>query len=838
MEASPLSWEEEFFCHGGVDYHAFINCSFFSVYPIATFLLVFVLGAYRYGTVLRQRAVYQPLFESTNVTRLSTLSKAIYVLSALIVATYLIDSIILTCRALIEKYWTSTNYALYDVFFTVAWVINLSLMSFESKVNRTWSWIQYAFYWVVLAGNSVLLYSWLLNVTHDKTDQDMTIYDLLLFFTFIARYFLLLVATIAVSFHAFQDTVYDDVESGFTTNGSAYESLPNAAGDAQHAEGVSTWSDFFEKMRKLLPFLWPDKNRALQIMVFVCFLLMITGRIVNVLVPRQLKIITDELTSDDGHRPQFIWGSIALFVFFRFLQGGVGLIQSTQNYLWIRVGQYTTREISTSMFAHLHSLSLSFHINRKTGEVLRVMDRGTSSIVSLLNQILFQILPVIVDIVVAVIYFVIAFGWSFGSIVFVTMVSYIYVTISITEWRTKFRRRMIELDNDARAKAVDSLLNFETVKYYNAERFEIQRYDEAVAKYQEADYEVQLSLNVLNLSQNLIITLGLLVGTLLCAYRTAQGEFTVGHLVLFLTYISQLYTPLNFFGTYYRLIQSNFIDMEQMFDLFKQELNVKDAPDATELKVTEGTVTFENVCFSYDPRQQALNNVSFTIPQGKTVALVGPSGGGKSTILRLLFRFYDVESGRILIDGQDIRQVKQESLRRNVGVVPQDTVLFNDTIFYNIHYGNVNASENEVYKAAKAAQIHDRILTFPDGYETRVGERGLRLSGGEKQRVAIARTMLKDPQIILLDEATSALDTTTERQIQHALTYITKDRMTLVIAHRLSTIVNADLILAIKDGRIVESGTHRELIENVDGVYYEMWQKQLSEDQKIDASNN
>ncbi|CAG8586657.1 7270_t:CDS:10, partial [Funneliformis mosseae] len=541
-------------------------------------------------------------------------------------------------------------------------------------------------------------------------------------------------------------------------------------------------------------------------------------------------IITNELVGEDGNPPRFVWKSIAFFVFLRFLQGGVGLIQASQNYLWIPIGQYTTREISVKMFEHLHGLSLAYHINRKTGEVLRVMDRGTNSIISLLNQILFQIFPVIVDISVAVIYFVVEFGWIFGVIVFGTMASYILVTIWITEWRTQFRRDMIETDNDARSKAVDSLLNFETVKYYNAEQFEVKRYDDAIVKYQIADYKVSASLNMLNLSQNLVITVGLLAGCLLCAWKVTIGDFGVGDFILFITYINQLYGPLNWFGTYYRMIQQNFIDMEKMLSLFKEQQSVQDIPGAKDLKVTEGSVIFDNVDFSYDPRNSALKDISFEIPKGKTVALVGPSGGGKSTILRLLFRFYDVGSGKILIDGQDIRLVKQESLRRSIGVVPQDTVLFNETIYYNIHYGNVNASDEEVYKAAKAAQIHDRIINFPDGYETRVGERGLRLSGGEKQRVAIARTMLKDPPIILLDEATSALDTTTERQIQYALSNMTKDRTTLVIAHRLSTIINADLILCIKDGKVVEQGTHDELIRNEEGVYFEMWQKQLRDE--------
>ncbi|RIB18679.1 hypothetical protein C2G38_2085056 [Gigaspora rosea] len=816
------------------------------IYPSFLLLYIIIFGLYRYFTFLRNLPAYFLLDDNRQIRRrLTPLIRTIYGFSNIILLSYLADCAAVMIRALESKTWTSTVIIFYEVVCLIAWFLNMCLMALERQNFGKWSWVNYLFYWISLTGETLIFYLWFLEF-NAKSGQFATIYDLAFFCIFIIRYVALFVASMASLVRAFQITLdQEDAEQSLLENSSSYGTFPSGEGEnasqstQQNQPKKGGISDFYDKMLRLLPFLWPKKKPFLQFLVFICFGLLIIGRVVNVLVPKQLKVITDELT---GENVRFPWDAILIYAFLRFLQSGVGLIQAAQNYLWIPIGQYTTREISVQMFEHLHGLSLSYHINRKTGEVLRVMDRGTSSIISLLNQILFQIFPVIVDIVVAVAFFVIEFGWVFGLIVFITMFLYILATICITEWRTKFRREMIELDNDSRAKAVDSLLNFETVKYYNAERFEVQRYDDAIKKYQIADYKVSSSLNLLNLSQNLVITVGMLTGCLLCAYKVTEHIFTVGDFILFVTYISQLYSPLNFFGTYYRMIQQNFVDMEKMLDLFKEQQSVQDVPGAPDLKVTEGAVVFENVGFAYDPRNPALKNISFSIPKGKTVALVGPSGGGKSTILRLLFRFYDVGSGRILIDGQDIRLVKQESLRRNIGVVPQDTVLFNDTIFYNIHYGNIKASEDDVYKAAKAAQIHDRIKTFPDDYQTRVGERGLRLSGGEKQRVAIARTILKDPAIILLDEATSALDTTTERQIQHALANITKDRTTLVIAHRLSTIINADLILCIKDGQVAEQGTHDELIQNTEGVYYEMWQKQLRDEtdkiaEEIEVSN-
>lgn len=527
----------------------------------------------------------------------------------------------------------------------------------------------------------------------------------------------------------------------------------------------------------------------------------------------------DSLTTDE-----FRWDWILIYVAFKFLQGGgvgsMGFINNARSFLWIPVQQFTTREIQVELFRHLHNLSLRWHLGRKTGEVLRVMDRGTDSINNLLNYILFSITPTIVDILVAIVFFVGAFNWWFGLIVFVTMAAYVTVTILVTEWRTKFQRRMNLADNAQKARSVDSLLNFETVKYYGAEKYEVDAYREVIVKYQQAEFESILTLNILNSAQNLLISGGLLAGSLLCAYMVVeQRTLTVGDYVLFASYIIQLYAPLNWFGTYYRAIQKNFVDMENMFELMREQEEVIDAPGAGALSAIRGDVEFSNVSFGYTPERLVLRNVSFNVRSGRTVALVGPSGAGKSTIVRLLFRFYDVQGGAIIIDGQNVKTVTQDSLRKTIGVVPQDTVLFNNTIKFNIQYGRVDAPDGDVIAAARNADIHEKILAFPDQYETQVGERGLRLSGGEKQRVAIARTILKSPIIVLLDEATSALDTQTERNIQAALRKVCANRTTLIVAHRLSTIIHADEILVLNNGEIVERGRHEELLEMSEGEY-------------------
>ncbi|KAM0730260.1 ATP-binding cassette sub-family B member 6 [Formica fusca] len=621
------------------------------------------------------------------------------------------------------------------------------------------------------------------------------------------------------------DSDYRTLNDGSTISSRYYQRRPD--------NNVSTWVNLWYKVKVLSPFLWPKSDLLLQLRVIFCFMLLLSGRLINLYVPIYNKKIVDSVVIEPV---EFRWDIVLIYVTFKFLQGGgtggMGLLNNLRSFLWIRIQQYTTREVEVELFRHLHGLSLRWHLGRKTGEVLRVMDRGTDSIDNLLNYILFSIVPTLIDIIIAVIFFITAFNKWFGLIVFLTMILYIAATILITEWRTKFQRRMNLADNAQKARSVDSLLNFETVKYYSAETYEVEGYKNAILDFQVEEWKSIITLNILNTLQNIIVCGGLLSGSLLCLHMVVYHQgLTIGDYVLFASYIIQLYVPLNWFGTYYRAIQKNFVDMENMFELLREEQEVIDAPGAGLLDVKRGQVEFLNISFGYTPEKLILRNVSFTVPAGKTVALVGPSGAGKSTVMRLLFRFYDVEQGAILIDGQNVKTVKQKSLRNAIGVVPQDTVLFNNTIKYNIQYGCIDAPEADIIAAAKHADIHEKILTFPNGYETQVGERGLRLSGGEKQRVAIARTILKAPKIVLLDEATSALDTQTERNIQAALNRVSAGRTTIIVAHRLSTIIHADEILVLKDGEIVERGKHEELISH-DGIYHAMWQAQLENNQE------
>uniref|UniRef100_A0A673WYW6 ATP binding cassette subfamily B member 6 (LAN blood group) n=1 Tax=Salmo trutta TaxID=8032 RepID=A0A673WYW6_SALTR len=534
------------------------------------------------------------------------------------------------------------------------------------------------------------------------------------------------------------------------------ESFPSTCKSSQT---LSTWHGFGQKVRLLAPYLWPRGNLLLQGMVVLCLALLAIERVINVFVPIYSKNIVNNLA--DGSSWRTLATTVCIYVLLKFLQGGgagtSGFISNLRSFLWTQVQQFTSRVVQVRLFGHLHSLSLRWHLERHTGDVLSSVDRGTSSINNLLSYIIFSILPTIADIVIAILYFVSYFSALFGLIVFICLLIYLTFTILITEWRTKYRRDMNTQDNNAKSKAVDSLLNFETVKYYNAEGYEVTCFEEAILKYQQSEWKTNASLALLNQTQNLIIGSGLLAGSLLCAYMVTEGRFQVGDYVLFGTYIIQLYTPLNWFGTYYRLIQIT--------------------------PVSEGT------------------------------------------ILRLLFRFYDVQGGCISIDEQDISRVTQTSLRSYIGVVPQDTVLFNDSIRNNIRYGRFPASDQEVEEAALAADIHYKILSLPEGYETQVGERGLKLSGGEKQRVAIARTILKDPRIILLDEATSALDTQTERNIQASLSKVCANRTTIVVTHRLSTIIGSDQILVVQDGQIAERGRNRLLLSS--HFYMTLWLSKL-----------
>ncbi|KAJ6495556.1 mitochondrial half-size ABC transporter [Mycena vitilis] len=585
-----------------------------------------------------------------------------------------------------------------------------------------------------------------------------------------------------------------------------------------------SWGEIWQRISRLAPYLWPSKSRSLQLLVLFCIILILLGRVVNAGMPFALGEIVRIF---EGGSNRSVWPVLFLYVTLRFLQGSGGLA-ALRDCLWTPVMQYSDREMSSLAFDHLLQLSFSFHTHRNTGAILRVLDRG-AAINHTFEHLLFTIAPTFIDIAIALVVFCIKFEWALALVVFVVMFAYVAASIIITRWRTKIRREMNERDVVTRGIHADCLLNYETVKYFGGEVHEGERYRHAVAQYQELEYKVIFSLNILNLVQNFIISIGLLVGSMIVALRVTRGQSEPSDFVIFITYLAQLYGPLNQLGFMYRTINQSLVDTEKLLQLLNEPTEVNDRDNATTLMVDAGEIEFDNVSFSYDKRTTALNGVSFKVPKGSSVALVGESGAGKSTILRLLYRFYDLPEGggRILIDGQDIRDVTQKSLRSAIGVVPQDSVLFNSSIEYNIGYGKFGSSREEIEEAAKSAQMHDRIITFPDGYDTKVGERGVRLSGGEKQRVAIARTLLKNPPILLLDEATSALDTSTEKDIQKALQNLVQGRSSLSIAHRLSTIASADLILVLKDGQIVEQGSHTELLA-LDGVFATMWADQIS----------
>jgi ABC-type transport system involved in Fe-S cluster assembly fused permease/ATPase subunit len=602
---------------------------------------------------------------------------------------------------------------------------------------------------------------------------------------------------------------------------------------SEQQPGVSaTRGALFATVIHLWPYIWPADRRDLKLRVLGAMVLLLAAKLATIAVPFTFKWAIDALAGK-GSAPvlasEWLTWAVAAPIAMTIAYGGMRILMAAltqlRDGLFAKVAMHAVRRLAFRTFVHMHELSLRFHLERKTGGLTRVLERGRNAIEIIVRMVILQLSPTIIELTLIVSVLMWQFDWRYVAVILVTVSLYMTYTYYATEWRIGIRRKMNDSDTDANIKAVDSLLNYETVKYFSAEGREAERYDRAMARYEDASVMAYTSLAVLNAGQAVIFTFGLAAAMVMCAYEIKAGTKTVGDFVLINAMMIQLYQPLNFMGMVYREIKQAITDIEIMFSILAREPEIKDPPGAVPLKVTSGTIKFENVAFAYEPARRILKGISFEVPAGKTVAVVGPSGAGKSTISRLLFRFYDLSGGRILIDGQNIAQVTQKSLRQAIGMVPQDTVLFNDTIRYNIRYGRWEADDTEVEEAARLAQIDGFIRLAPKGYEAEVGERGLKLSGGEKQRVAIARTILKAPPILVLDEATSALDSHTEKEIQDALERVSLGRTTLVIAHRLSTIVGADEIIVLDQGEIVERGAHYALLAK-NGLYASMWNRQ------------
>ena len=581
-------------------------------------------------------------------------------------------------------------------------------------------------------------------------------------------------------------------------------------------------------LRNLWPYMWPSERPDLKMRVVWATVFLIVSKAVLIMVPYLFKWTTDALNgknSAPNYLPEILLGAVMLVLsynFFRLVQAGLNQLRDA---LFASVGQYAVRQLAYRTFVHMHQLSLRFHLERRTGGLSRIIERGTKGIETIVRFTILNSIPTLIEFLLTAIIFWWGYGFSYLFVTAMTVWLYIWFTVRASDWRINIRRTMNNSDTEANTKAIDSLLNFETVKYFGNEQMEAKRFDASMERYEKAATQVWTSLGWLNFGQAFIFGVGTAVMMVMSAISVKNGTHTLGDFVFINAMLMQLSVPLNFIGFVYREIRQGLTDIEQMFELLDVKAEVVDKPGAVDLKIQNGEIEFDNVHFAYDPQRPILKGISFKVPAGKTIAVVGPSGAGKSTISRLLYRFYDVQGGSVKIDGQDVRDVTQKSLRAVIGMVPQDTVLFNDTIAYNIRYGRPSASEAEVEQAAEIAQVGNFIRSLPEGFKTMVGERGLKLSGGEKQRVAIARTILKSPPILMLDEATSALDTGTEQEIQAALDEVAKNRTTLIIAHRLSTVINADEIIVLKDGAIAERGTHAELLEQK-GLYERMWNRQ------------
>ncbi len=591
-----------------------------------------------------------------------------------------------------------------------------------------------------------------------------------------------------------------------------------------------------QTMARVIPYLWPDGETWVKRRVVLSIIFLLMAKLISVGTPFLYKQAVDALAGETPDTGTLLaLSAVGLTVAYGMARLMQVAFQELRDAVFVRVGQRALRQLALETFTHIHQLSLRYHITRKTGGLSRIIERGVKGVDFLLRFMLLSIGPLILELTMVAVIFAVLFGWQYSVVVIVVISLYVAFTLKVTEWRVAVRREMNAQDTDANQKAIDSLLNFETVKYFNAEGMEAARYDAAMQRYEAAAVKTGLSLSFLNVGQSVLITTGLVIVMVMAAMGVQAKTLTVGDFVMVNAYMIQITLPLNFLGTVYREIRQALVDMAEMFGLLGQPTEVKDKPGAPDLKVPKGEVVFDDVQFHYDPSRPILKGVSFTLKPGEKVALVGPSGSGKSTTARLLFRFYDVTGGAIRIDGQDLRDVTQGSIHGAIGVVPQDTVLFNDTVYYNIAYGRQGASRAEVEAAARAARIHDFIVSLPEGYETTVGERGLKLSGGEKQRVGIARTILKNPPILILDEATSALDTQTERDIQESLSRMGEGRSVITIAHRLSTIADADQIIVLEAGEIVERGTHEVLLANK-GRYAAMWERQSAEEENEAAA--
>jgi ABC-type transport system involved in Fe-S cluster assembly fused permease/ATPase subunit len=583
----------------------------------------------------------------------------------------------------------------------------------------------------------------------------------------------------------------------------------------------------YQSLKNLWPYMWPSDRPDLKRRVIIALGFLVLSKVILVIVPSILEWATDSLTGalESNSIPAYLLAPVMLVIAYnaaRLLQWGFNQLRDA---LFAKVGQHAVRQLAFKTFVHMHKLSLRFHLERRTGGLSRIIERGTKGIETIVRFTILNMAPTVLEFGLVALIFLFKFGVSYLAVTAVTVWFYIWFTIRASDWRIQIRRDMNNSDTEANTKAIDSLLNFETVKYFGNEEMEAKRFDKSMESYEKSATQVWTSLGWLNFGQGAIFGVGMTIMMVMSALAVQRGDQTLGEFIYINAMLMQLSIPLNFIGFVYREIRQGLTDLEQMFDLLEIDAEIEDKPEAKDLDVKDGSIKFDDVYFAYDENRPILKGISFEVPAGKTVAIVGPSGAGKSTLSRLLFRFYDVQSGQITIDDQNVQDVKQRSLRSVIGMVPQDTVLFNDTIAYNIRYGRTSASESEVRDAAEMAQIGDFIKSLPEGFDAMVGERGLKLSGGEKQRVAIARTILKAPPILILDEATSALDTATEQEIQASLDFVSKDRTTLVIAHRLSTVINADEIIVLKDGVIAEKGTHMDLLDQK-GLYASMWDRQ------------